>query len=79
MFGLNDDQSLRFVYLTVLLVLIVGSVGFGRSRRAGMLRHLGIWVLLAAALVVGYVYRGPKCIEFAELLLYGKLLKKPIE
>ncbi len=59
MFGLNDDQSVRLVYLGVLLVILVGSIGFGRSRAGSKFRHLGIWVLIAAALVVVYAYRAP--------------------
>jgi aspartyl protease family protein len=72
MFGLNDDETARFIYLSVLLVLIVGSVGIGRTRRSGMFRHLGLWVLIAAALVVGYVYRQP-VVDFARPVL-GELM-----
>ena len=59
MFGLNDTDTLRFVYLAVLLVLLVGSIGLGRTRGAAKFRHLGIWILVAAALVIVYTYRGP--------------------
>ncbi len=59
MFGLNENDSLRLVYLTVLLVVLLGSVGLGHSRRAAKFRHLGIWVLIAAALVVVYANREP--------------------
>ena len=59
MLGLNDDQSLRFVYLTILLVMLVGSIGLGRNRSAAKFRHLGVWVLVAIALVAMYAYRGP--------------------
>ena len=59
MFGLNDSEALRFVYLTVLLVMLIGSIGLGRTRAAAKFRYLGIWVLIAAALVVLYVYRAP--------------------
>ena len=59
MLGLNDNESLRFVYLTVLLVMLIGSIGLGRTRAAAKFRYLGIWVLVAAALVVLYVYRAP--------------------
>ncbi len=64
MFDLNQDDTVRLVYLTVLLVLIVGSVGLGRTRAAAKFRHIGIWVLIAAVLVVIYVYRAP-FIDFA--------------
>jgi aspartyl protease family protein len=59
MFGLNDTDTLRFVFLAVLLVLLVGSIGLGRTRGAAKFRHLGIWILVAAALVIVYTYRGP--------------------
>lgn len=59
MFGLNDNQSVRLVYLGVLLVLLVGSIGLGRSRTASKFRHLGVWVLIAVALVALYAYRAP--------------------
>jgi aspartyl protease family protein len=68
MFGLNDDQSVRLVYLGVLLVILVGSIGLGRSRGAAKFRHLGIWVLIAAALVVIYTYRTPM-LDFAAPVL----------
>jgi len=59
MFGLNDNESLRFVYLTVLLVMLVGSIGLGRTRAADKFRHLGMWVVIAAVLVAAYAYRAP--------------------
>jgi aspartyl protease family protein len=59
MFGLDNDDTLRFVYLAALLVLLVGSVGIGRGRRAGQLRHLGIWLLIVGALIAVYTYREP--------------------
>jgi aspartyl protease family protein len=63
--GLNDDQSVRLVYLGVLLVILVGSIGYGRSRPASKFRHLGVWLLIAVALVSLYAYRGP-VLRFAE-------------
>jgi aspartyl protease family protein len=68
MFGLNGDDTARLLYLTVLLVIVVGSVGLGRGRGAGKFRYLGVWVLIAAALVVGYVYRAP-VLDFAAPVL----------
>jgi aspartyl protease family protein len=64
MFGLDDDRSVRLVYLGVLLVILLGSIGLGRSRSAAKFRHLGVWVLIAVALVVLYAYRAP-VLEFA--------------
>ena len=59
MFGLNGDDSVRFLYLGVLLVILIGSIGLGRKRSAAKFRHLGVWVLIAASLVVLYTYREP--------------------
>lgn len=59
MFGLDSDHTGRLVYLTILLVILVGSIGLGRGRGAGKFRYLGIWVLVAGALVVLYAYRAP--------------------
>ena len=68
MFGLDNDDTLRFAYLAVLLVLLVGSVGIGRGRRAGQLRHLGVWLLIVGALIVAYTYREP-VLDFARPVL----------
>ncbi len=68
MFGLTGDQSARLVYLSLLLVILVGSIGLGRTRGAAKFRHLGFWVLAAVALVVVYAYREP-VLEFAAPVL----------
>ncbi len=52
----------------MLLVLLVGSIGLGRTRRASKFRHLGVWLLIAVALVVMYVYRTP-VLDFAAPVL----------
>jgi aspartyl protease family protein len=60
MLGLDDHDSARFVYLGVLLVLLLGSLAFGRSRGGGTsFRYLGIWLLIAIGLVTVYAYRAP--------------------
>ena len=59
MFGLNEDDSLRLVYLSVLLVMLIGSIGLGRTRAAAKFRYLGVWVLIAVGLVAIYAYRAP--------------------
>lgn len=59
MLGLDDNDSVRFVYLGVLLVLLLGSIAFGRNRGGMSFRHLGIWLLVAVALVALYAYRAP--------------------
>src|SRR6185436_4172728 len=47
------------LYLGVLLVILIGSIGLGRKRSAAKFRHLGVWVLIAGFLVVLYTYREP--------------------
>jgi aspartyl protease family protein len=59
MFGLNEDDSLRLVYLSVLLVMLIGSIGLGRTRAAAKFRYLGVWLLIAVGLVAIYAYRAP--------------------
>jgi aspartyl protease family protein len=59
MFGLDDDQFVRLVYLVVLLLVIVGAMGFGRNRGGSRLQHLAIWMLVLGGLVVAYAYRAP--------------------
>lgn len=59
MFGLDDNDSVRFVYLGVLLVLLLGSIAFGRNRSGMSFRYLGLWLLIAVALVALYAYRAP--------------------
>lgn len=59
MLGLDDNDTARFVYLGVLLVLLLGSIGFGTSRQGASFRYLGIWLLLAVGLVTLYAYRAP--------------------
>ena len=76
--GLNEDQSLRFVYLIVLLVLLVGSIGLGRGRGAAKFRYLGVWILIAVGLVTLYAYRGPM-LDFAAPVLRELTPSKVIE
>jgi aspartyl protease family protein len=59
MFGLDEHDSPRFVYLAVLLVLLLGSLAFGRTRGGASFRYLGVWLLVAIGLVAVYAYRAP--------------------
>lgn len=59
MFGLTGDDSAHFIYLSVLLIILIGSIGLGRNRGAAKFRHLGVWLLIAVALVALYAYREP--------------------
>ena len=59
MFGLNENDSGQLVYLSVLLILLLASLGVGRGRGSGMFRQLGVWALIGFALVALYAYRAP--------------------
>jgi aspartyl protease family protein len=59
MFGLGEDQSLRLLYLVLLLVFLVGTAGFGWGRARTNIRHLALWLLIGLALVAAYAYRAP--------------------
>src|SRR5215212_8292961 len=58
MFGLDTDQLMRLVYLVALLAFLVGWGGYRRGWRKDM-QHVGIWAIVALALVVVYAYRAP--------------------
>ncbi len=59
MFGLDSDQSLRLLYLVLLLAFVAGGLGLSRGGGGAVLRHLLMWVLIAGALVTVYAYRAP--------------------
>ncbi len=59
MFGLGEEQSLRLLYLVLLLVFLVGTAGFGWGRARTNIRHLAIWILVGVTLVTAYAYRAP--------------------
>lgn len=61
MFGLNEDQSMRLLYLVLLLVFLIGGAGFGMRWRGATanFRHLAVWALILLALVALYAYRAP--------------------
>ena len=59
MFGLDNDQLMRLLYLLALLAFVLGGIGFRRGERGAGLRNLAIWALIALALVAVYAYRGP--------------------
>ena len=69
MFGLNDDQWMRLVYLVALLAFVI-VFGLAGGRRLGRLhvRDLAIWALIVLALVTVYAYRAP-LLRFAEPVL----------
>jgi aspartyl protease family protein len=61
MFGLNEDQSMRLLYLVLLLVFLIGGAGFGMRWRGATVnfRHLAAWALILLGLVALYAYRAP--------------------
>jgi aspartyl protease family protein len=59
MLGLNGDDFLRLIYLVLLLVFLVGALGFGRGRRGSRLRDLALWCLITIGLLTAYAYRAP--------------------
>lgn len=69
MFGLGEDQSMRLLYLVLLLVfLVVFGWGWRRGRTNAPIarygggfnvRHLAIWALIVLGLVAAYAYRTP--------------------
>jgi aspartyl protease family protein len=58
MFGLDQDQTLRLLYLVLLLCFIV-VFGARRRRLSASVQQLGIWFLIIAVVLVVYAYRGP--------------------
>lgn len=62
MFGLNDDETARLIYLGLLLALLVMGMGFGGRRRGSVgayARQLTMWALIILGLVAVYAYREP--------------------
>ena len=59
MFGLNEDQLLRLVYLVALLAFVGGWFVFRRGVRRIAFQQLAIWALIMLALVGVYAYRAP--------------------
>ena len=62
MFGLDEDRTMRLLYLMVLLAFAFGAFGFGRRwRGAGAVhvKQLAAWALIVVALAAIYAYRTP--------------------
>ena len=68
MFGLDNDQLMRLLYLVALLAFVLGGIGFRRGERGTALRSLSVWVLIVLGLVTAYAYRAP-LLSFAEPVL----------
>ena len=59
MFGLDNDQIARLVFLVALLAFLLGGMGLRRGQGGAGLRHLAVWVLIVLGLVTIYTYRAP--------------------
>lgn len=68
MLGLDSDQTVRLLYLSMLLAFVLGGIGYRRGLRRAGFQHLVIWAVLLLALVTVYAYRAP-LLRFAEPVL----------
>jgi aspartyl protease family protein len=68
MFGLDDDLSVRLLYLVLLLAFILGGLRYWNLMRGTAVRHLAVWALIVIGLVAVYAYREP-FIRFAAPVL----------
>lgn len=59
MFGLDNDQLARLIFLVALLAFLLSGIGFRRGAPGGGVRHLGVWALIILGLVTIYAYRAP--------------------
>ena len=59
MFGLNNDESMRLVFLVLLLALVASGLGLRRGGLGPAVRNLAMWALIAVGLVTVYAYRAP--------------------
>lgn len=57
-FGINNDDFGRMVVALPILLMISAGVLLGRRELGQSIRQMAIWVLIALALVTGYLYRG---------------------
>lgn len=56
-FGLNNDDFGQLVVTLPILLMISAGIVMGRRQLGESVRQLAIWVLIALALVTGYLYR----------------------
>ena len=57
-FGINNEDFGRMVVALPILLMISAGVLLGRRELGQSIRQMAIWVLIALALVTGYLYRG---------------------
>lgn len=57
-FGIANDDFGRMVVALPILLMISAGIVLARGQLGRNLRHITIWLLIALALVTGYLYRG---------------------
>ncbi|MBX9470078.1 MAG: TIGR02281 family clan AA aspartic protease [Rhizobium sp.] len=57
-FGVDNEDFGRMVVALPILLMISAGIVLGRRNLGQSLRQMAIWVLIALALVTGYLYRG---------------------
>ncbi|MDH4412460.1 MAG: TIGR02281 family clan AA aspartic protease [Rhizobium sp.] len=57
-FGINNSDFGQLVVTLPILLMISAGIVLGRRQLGQSLRQMAIWVLIALALVTGYLYRG---------------------
>jgi aspartyl protease family protein len=68
MFGLDSDQLVHLLYLTLLLAFVAAGLGYRRGRMGAALGQLAVWAVVAVGLVAVYAYRDP-ILRFAQPVL----------
>ena len=57
-FGIDNDSFGRLVVTLPILLMISAGILVGRRQFGQTVRQMALWVLIALALVTGYLYRG---------------------
>ncbi|MCO5730042.1 TIGR02281 family clan AA aspartic protease [Rhizobium sp. SSA_523] len=77
-FGIGNDDFASLVQLSALVVLLSAGILAGRRGPAGeVLRNIAVWLLIALALVAGYVYRNDLH-QFAARVTAGLIPGSPV-
>ncbi len=59
MFGLNNDEAMRLLFLVLLLAFVASGLGLRRGGLGPAVRQLMTWALITVGLVTVYAYRDP--------------------
>jgi aspartyl protease family protein len=76
-FGIANDDFGRMVVALPILLMISAGIVLGRGQLGRNLRHIAIWLLIALALVTGYLYRGDFR-SIGERVLAGLMPGRPV-